>query len=201
MSEIGNETSVVSFHPAKIITTGEGGAILTNSERVYMSAQKLVDQGRLDRQGEFGYGFNFRMPGLNAALGLSQIKRLASNHQRRRFIVEQYRKELRQFSPHVNLPKHHPLHSYHLFNILLPSRAHRNELRDNLHKHGIGTQIHYPPLHEFPHLTGRINQTGSRNSRLVYENGVSLPLHLNLTNEELDFILDRLVFFLRRMYG
>lgn len=199
MVQLKNMTSVLSFHPAKIITTGEGGAILTNSERVYMNAQTMVDQGRLDRQGSFGYGFNFRMSGINAALGLSQLARLRENHTRRRVIVGRYRDGLAEFKDKIHLPRHHPLHSYHLFNILLPSKIHRDELRVFLAGHGIRTQIHYPPLDSYEHLKSRLNAT--RNAKIVYEHGVSLPLHLNLTDNQVDFIIDRLVFFFRRIYG
>lgn len=177
--------SCVSFHPVKHMTTGEGGALLTNNLDIYEEAKLLANHGR-NGVDCIKPGWNFRMPDLNAALGISQLERLSDNLVRKRNIAHTYQK---QFSGmEITLPAWHKLHAYHLYVIRLPDRVGRDWFRRALKAEGIGTQVHYPPLHTLSYY----NQPGRvlKNIDAVHGKLVSIPVFAGMTNEDVRDVIN-----------
>ena len=152
----GADMVTFSFHPVKSITTGEGGAILTNNKKFYERLTLLRSHGTTkDKNGfhsmtEFGY--NYRMPDINATLGLSQIGRLDEFIAKRKKIVGWYREVLSDISG-IILPEvtEGAQSAHHLYVIRVRSAKDRMPLYHYLQKHDIGTMFHYTPVYSHPY--------------------------------------------------
>lgn len=186
-----SDMCVFSFHPVKHVTTGEGGAVTTNSDDLAEGLRRFRNHGmvRKDEQGGWYYeiesvGFNYRMTDLQAALGSSQLLKLDRFVERRRQIAAQYRQALADLP--ITLPPEEPRgwrHSYHLF----PIRVHgdRRRVYDELRQAEIGVQVHYVPLHRHPIYTAsRAIPEGLPSATKAYEELLSLPLFPALTDAE-----------------
>jgi UDP-4-amino-4,6-dideoxy-N-acetyl-beta-L-altrosamine transaminase len=180
--------SVFSFHPVKMITTGEGGAITTNSKDLDERVALLRSHGITKEEDKFNYqphgpwyyeqqvlGFNYRLTEIQAALGISQLKRLDSFVSRRQEIASFYLENLNE----AIVPFQHPdsNSSWHLFVIQVENRK---KVYEELLNRGIQTQVHYipvtsQPFHDFKSL---------KNSESVYEHCLSLPIYFDLTEDQ-----------------
>jgi dTDP-4-amino-4,6-dideoxygalactose transaminase len=187
---------VFSFHPVKIITTGEGGLATTNDPQL---AQRMADlrshgitrdEARFERPapGPWSYeqqdlGFNYRMTDLQAALGLSQLKRLEGIVEERLRLLGHYRQLL------VGLPLRlleipaDVSSALHLAVIRLedPTPAHHRRVFDGLRSAGIGVQLHYSPVHLQPYYRRLGFREGDFPAAEAYaNNAISLPLYPGL---------------------
>lgn len=194
------DLAIFSFHPVKHLTTGEGGIVTTNKPELYEKLQLLRSHGitknsdRLeDNHGGWYYemqelGYNYRIPDLNCALGISQLKRAEAGLERRRAIAEKYRKELAGLP--INFLKNDqaaPGHAYHLFVIQTDKRK---QLYDYLHEHGIYVQVHYIPLHTMPYYRNLLGKEVSLPvAEKYYSRCLSLPMFPTLTDEEQDTVI------------
>ncbi|HEY9619560.1 MAG TPA: UDP-4-amino-4,6-dideoxy-N-acetyl-beta-L-altrosamine transaminase [Crinalium sp.] len=198
-----SDMAVFSFHPVKIITTGEGGMVLTNREDLYKKLIRLRTHGitrdpdlmQSESQGPWYYqqidlGFNYRITDLQAALGLSQLQRLDEFIQRRQFLATRYN-ELLQDLPLV-LPWQHPdsSSSYHLYVIRLQldkiEKTHR-QVFEALRQANIGVNLHYIPVHTQPYFQQFGFQWGQfPEAERYYQEAISLPIYYGLTQEEQD---------------
>jgi len=180
--------AVFSFHPVKMITTGEGGAIMTNDkkldERVELfrshGITKNLTQFNNKSDGDWYYeqqalGFNYRLTDIQAALGISQLKRLDSFVEKRREIARHYLTELKN----ITLPYQHPdtNSSWHLFVVKIKDR---NEIYKQLKAQGIITQVHYIPVNQQPFF----NRKPLKNSSDFYQYCLSLPIYADLSNQQ-----------------
>jgi perosamine synthetase len=160
-----SDMTVFSFHPVKHITTGEGGMITTNSESLYHKLIKLRSHGitrdsrsfKEPSHGDWYYemqdlGFNYRLTDIQAALGISQLKKLDSFVARRRQIVGQYNKAFQELPVELPSEPEGYYSSYHLYVIRLrkESKKTRKDLYSKLKAKGIHTQVHYLPVHTMP---------------------------------------------------
>jgi len=180
--------TVFSFHPVKMITTGEGGAIMTNDKDLDSKIELLRSHGITKDKtrfinknaGPWYYeqqilGFNYRLTDFQAALGISQLKRLDSFVEKRREIAKVYFSNLDEFLlPYQHLKSNS---SWHLFVIQLKNRK---EIFKKLHRNGIKTQVHYIPVNLQPFY----DQSNLQNSVNFYQNCLSLPLYADLTKRE-----------------
>ena len=180
--------SVFSFHPVKMITTGEGGVIMTNNKilnekiDILRSHGITKDQARFKNQsdGDWYYeqhelGLNYRLTDIQAALGISQLKRLDSFVAKRRDIVKKYFQKL----DNCILPYQHPdtNSSWHLFVI---KTKHRKTLYKKFKKNGIIPQVHYIPVNKQPlYKRGKL-----LNSENFYQHCLSLPIYYDLKDED-----------------
>ena len=199
-NKVGNceysDMAVFSFHPVKMITTGEGGAIMTNNEKLNEKIELLRSHGiakdatKFDNQsdGDWYYeqralGFNYRLTDIQAALGISQLKRLDSFVARRREIVKQYFDKL----DNSVLPYQHPdaNSSWHLFVIQTEDRK---ATYKQLKTHGIMTQVHYIPVTSQPFY----NRKKLKNSADFYRHCLSLPIYADLNNNEQNRVINLL---------
>ncbi|MDM7326702.1 MAG: UDP-4-amino-4,6-dideoxy-N-acetyl-beta-L-altrosamine transaminase [Thermosynechococcus sp. Uc] len=204
-----SKMAVFSFHPVKIITTGEGGAILTNDPNLYDRLIRLRSHGITrdpqqmvgDSHGPWYYqqlelGFNYRMTDLQAALGLRQLQRLDEFVERRRFLAQRYDQHLAELP--LTLPFQHPdtRSSWHLYIIRLKldqiQTSHR-EVFAALRALGIGVNLHYIPVHTQPYYRQFGFQWGDfPNAEAYYREAISLPLYYGLTLAQQDQVIQAL---------
>ena len=204
---VGSEADMTafSFHPVKHITTAEGGMVVTDSDEYSTRLRMFRNHGiarapmKIDREyagpwdcDMINLGYNYRLPDVCCALGVSQMKRLDSFVARRREIASLYRK-LFEDEPGVILPPECPGHSYHLFVIQVESDI-RRVVFEFLRKSGIGVQLHYVPLHL--HSYYRRNFGTKEGDCPVTEayaaRAMSLPIYAGLSDDGVFFTADKL---------
>lgn len=204
-----SDIAIFSFHPVKIITTGEGGMLLTNSDEIKQKAQLYRSHGITrdpqlmvgESQGawyyqQIGLGYNFRITDIQAGLGLSQLKRVDAFIKKRRALAVNYDEALSTLP--VITPWQTPdcLSSYHLYPIQIMLNVvnkTRKMVFDELRKANIGVNVHYIPVHTQPYY----QQLGFKQGdfpicEAYYEKAISLPMHARLTETEQTFIVDTL---------
>ena len=210
------DLTVFSFYATKNLTTGEGGMITTRdpglAERI--TARRLHGMNRdawkrYSKDGSWRYdvgypGFKYNMTDMNAAIGLVQLKRLPAMQAERRRIVAQYRAALADLTA-FELPTARPEveHAWHLFILRLRPehlRIGRNELIQELTAAGIGTSVHFIPLHEHSYYRDVL---GARAEDLPcataeWQRIVSLPLYPGMTTNDVDRVADTLSDIVRR---
>ncbi len=192
-----SDLAIFSFHPVKHIATGEGGMITTNNHELYLKLLELRSHGitkqkDLLEQNHGGWyyemymlGYNYRLTDIQAALGISQLKRARLGLEKRRQIVKYYCKNLNNNI--IIRSKRIEGHAYHLFIIEVNKRK---EFYDYLHKNNILVQIHYIPVHLMPYYKKLGNKIGDMpNAEKYYDKCISLPIFPSLTTEELDYII------------
>lgn len=148
-----SDAAIFSFHPIKHITTGEGGAILTNNKTIYEKALRLRHHGIVKKSKHYWeydiaeIGFNYRITDFQSALGISQLKRINSIVEKRREIVGIYNDSLSQIKElRLLFEREESYGSYHLYVIRIAG-GRRDQLYDYLRKNNIYTQINYIPVH------------------------------------------------------
>ncbi len=203
-SPVGNcqfsDMAVFSFHPVKIITTGEGGMVVTNRQDLYEKLIRLRTHGitrnpdlmQRESHGLWYYqqlelGFNYRITDIQSALGASQMQRLDEFVSRRRFLAARYN-ELLQDLPLI-LPWQHPdtESSWHLYIIRLKldkiAKTHRQVFEELRHS-GIGVNLHYIPVHTQPYYQNLGFKWGDfPHSEQYYQEAISLPMYYGLSDE------------------
>lgn len=200
------DMSIYSFHPVKSITTGEGGAVVTDNPE-YARLVKLFRNHGISKDAKtfvrkmhgawyqemHELGFNYRMPEMSAALGESQLKRLDSFITKRRSAAKRYQKLLAKV-PNLILPLTERVHeksAWHLYPIrLVPEVAHkRDEVFAQMRKAGIGVQVHHVPvhLHLFYEKLG-YKKGMCPNTETFVASEISIPLFPNITREQQKFI-------------
>jgi UDP-4-amino-4,6-dideoxy-N-acetyl-beta-L-altrosamine transaminase len=190
-----------SFHPVKIITSGEGGMITTNDDEVAWRIATLRthgitrDAGRMVNESHGGWyyeqlelGFNYRMTDMQAALGASQMTKLEAFAARRREIADLYDRELAglPLRPLARDPR--GISGWHLYMIrlnLAESRSTRREVFDSLRAQGIGVNVHYIPVHLQPDYQKLGFSAGMYpEAERYYEEAITLPMFPAMTDAD-----------------
>ncbi|MGA1824433.1 MAG: UDP-4-amino-4,6-dideoxy-N-acetyl-beta-L-altrosamine transaminase [bacterium] len=205
-----SDISIVSFHPVKHITSGEGGAITTKSREIYEKILKLRTHGiqknncihtnmAFDTKGNKNpwyyemqeLGFNYRITDIQCALGISQLKKLDFFVQRRREIAQIY-DALFKGTVIQPLYEYDDASSYHLYVIRVPFKTlplTRAECMNRLQEKGIGTQVHYIPVNKQPYYTKLgFGKEETPCMDLYYEEALSIPLYPGLLDKDLEYI-------------
>ena len=204
-----SDLTVFSFHPVKIITTGEGGMVLCNSDVYARKLTQIRSHGISNnpndleaRPGDeiwnyqqFQLGFNFRMTELQAALGLSQLQMLDTFVHKRHSLADLYDKTLSDLP--VVTPWQHPYSysSYHLYLILLPKECSvaQKQVYLGMHSAGIQVNLHYIPVYLHPFYAAMGFQRGHcPNSEDYFKRVMSLPLFVDLSLEEHSYVCRQL---------
>lgn len=197
-----SDMTIFSFHPVKNMTTGEGGAITTNNEKLYKKLLLLRSHGMtrdpnvlLKNDGPWYYemhdfGFNYRLTDIQAALGVSQLKKIDKFAKRRREIVEFYKKEFADDGRFSFLEeKENSKACFHLFPLLIDFekvKINKKDLFLRLQQNGLNLQIHYIPVHLQPFYRARGFKEGDFvNAEKYYQKTISLPLYYGLKNRDL----------------
>ena len=186
-----SDITVFSFHPVKIITTGEGGVATSNDPELTKRMIKLRSHGITKDEKEFTkasdgpwayeqqmLGFNYRLTDIQAAIGKVQIKKLDRFVKKRNKIAEIYRKELIKLPGRILMSREGILSSYHLAVFVLNENsqgAHR-QLFEYLREKGIGVQLHYSPIHLQPYYKKDREWNNLKESEKYAKRAVSLPI-------------------------
>lgn len=205
-----SQMTVFSFHPAKTMTTGEGGVVTTNDKKLYYRLQAFRDNGRerdpecMSKPPAPGYyeiqflSGNYNFTEMQAALGLSQLQRLELFIQRRKDLMQLYREKLSGFD-HIrlfNVP-HEQQIAYHLCVVQIDFSAYgttREQMMKALHEMGIGTQVHYIPLYRHPFFTSVAGDISEYFPEMegYYSQALSLPLYYHLRDEDVERVVSSL---------
>ncbi len=197
-----SDCSILSFHPVKHITTGEGGAVTTNSKEIYEKLLELRAHGikRFPDAAPWYYemhslGFNYRITDMQAALGISQLKKLDSFIKRRKEIALKYDKA---FLNSIVKPLYsfNQNSSYHLFVVKVDFsklNISKVELFNKMREKNIGLQLHYIPINKQPYYKslGYGNEDTPIMNR-YYDECFSLPMYSSLSNEEQEYVIKTL---------
>jgi len=191
----GTKITVFSTHAVKNITTGEGGICTTNDVELFNQMRLIGSHGRLDSE-MVTMGYNYRMTDIQAALGLSQLKKIDEFRDAKDEIRDRYIGTLGLLADEDDLfsdtmVKTHNTH-WHLYVI---ETDRRDELQAHLTSKGIGTQIHYPPVHLQPYWGGK--EGTCPKAELFSTRCLSLPLWVGLTRKQQSSIIEAVKEFYR----
>lgn len=202
------DLAIFSFHPVKHIATGEGGMITTNSEELYKKlllyrTHGITRDSELLEENHGGWymemqelGYNYRIPDMLCALGVSQLKRADEGLTRRKAIARAYDEafagtagiEILGTSPEA-LKEGDTGHTYHLYVIHVQDRK---GLYDFLRQRNIFAQVHYIPAHTMPYYREQGYKKGDFPEAEYYYSGcLSLPMYPTLTDEEQAFVIEK----------
>lgn len=200
------DMTVFSFHPVKPITTGEGGAVATDdpelAERLKLLRSHGITRNVEDMFGEgsewaydmVALGRNYRMTDIQAALGISQLKKIDSFIKRRNELAKIY-EELIGDLPWLETPHCHgdATHGWHLYTVLLDG-VRRNDLYKYLHQNNIGANVHYIPIYRFTYYQKRfpIDPRTFPTTEEVFNRIITLPLFPGMKEENLEYVSDTL---------
>ena len=191
------DSNVLSFCQNKIISTGEGGAVVTDSDEIYEKLKLIRSHGRLENGdyfstvGLFDYvdlGFNWRMSNLTATLGISQIKKTDKVIKMRKNNVKYLSKRILEETDEIKIPEVPKgyNHVYQLFSVFANKR---DELIEYLADKGISSKIYFDPVHQSEFYKNKLNYNDVLPvTEKIYEKTITLPMFPSLTTEQMDYI-------------
>lgn len=204
-TKVGNfaDLTIFSFHPVKHITTGEGGAVATNSKELYEKMSLLrthgIDRNTMERYGKdasWAYdmkylGRNYRITDFQAALGNSQLKKLDKFIHMRNKLASTY-DELLGDIKFIRLPivKNHIKHAWHLYTILLDDSINRDEFFKYMKNADIGVNVHYIPAYRHSYYIENFdfNKNDFPVTEDTFKRIITLPLFPKMEIDELEYI-------------
>ena len=205
-----SDLTVFSFQSVKVITTGEGGSITTNNKKLYEKIRLLRQHGITKEKKNFkikknslypwyyeqiDLSFNFILPDINAALGLSQLKNIRKNIHKREKLINYYKQKFSKSDIKLlNIPKnikssHHLLPAMYNFKSL----KHKADFFQFMRKNNIFLQVLYIPIYKHPYYKKlKFKIKNFKNSEFFYKNSFSLPLHLQISKKDIDYICSKI---------
>jgi UDP-4-amino-4,6-dideoxy-N-acetyl-beta-L-altrosamine transaminase len=209
------DMTIFSFHPVKTITTGEGGAIVTDNDQLALRCRLLRNHGMLKNQEEFlglGHadfnevgpwyyemhelGYNYRLTDLQCALGITQLSRIDDFVARRKEIVCRYDEAFAEL-PHVEIPRQvkNVFPSWHLYVLQIDFIAigkKRSQVMQSLTALGVTTQVHYIPIHLQPYYRQRFGYGPGKCpvAEAYYQRCLTLPLYPSMTDADVNWVID-----------
>lgn len=207
-----SDMTVFSFHPVKTVAMGEGGAITTNDETLYKRLKQFRSHGMvrdieslseldqaLDGEGAVNpwyhemheLGFNYRASDINCALGLSQLRKLDQFVARRQALLARYRELLVPLAPMV-LPPVDADAAWHLCAVRIDfakAGISRAAMMNELRNQGIGTQVHYLPVHRQPYYRQRYGELSLAGADTYYKRALSLPLFFDMIDGDVERVV------------
>lgn len=203
-----SDMTTFSFHPVKHITTGEGGMILTNNDRLYQRLKLFRTHGitRDDKlmtknDGPWYYeqlelGFNYRITDIQCALGISQMDKLPEFLNRRKNIAARYNEAFAD-NDNIQIPYQESGcdNAWHLY-VIRMKNGKRKEVFEKLRKAGIGVNVHYIPVYQHPYYRNHgYKDTICSNAEEYYKGCISLPLYPGLKDEEQGYVIKKVLEF------
>jgi dTDP-4-amino-4,6-dideoxygalactose transaminase len=197
--------AVFSFHPVKTMTTGEGGMVTTNDPALAARLASLRSHAMTRPQGADPWvyeaaelGFNYRLPDLNCALGLSQLAKLDRFVARRAALSRRYDALLAPHGNRIAIPAAGAelAPATHLYSVLIDFEAlglSRREVVDRLREAGIGTQVHYIPVHTQPYYRALYPGLDLPGADAWYARTLSLPLFPGMADDDPDRVVEALL--------
>jgi len=196
------DMTILSFHPVKTITTGEGGMVLTNNKDFYDKLKIFRHHGMIKKPENGGWyyeiekpGYNYRLTDFQCALGLSQLKKIDKFIKIRREIVGKYNKAFRNIEE-IIIPteRNYAKSAWHIYVIQLrleKLRADRKKIFEALRKENLGVQVHYIPVHLQPFYRKKFGYK-IRNfpvAERYYQRAITLPLFPKMTDKEVEGVI------------
>ena len=193
------DISTFSFHPLKTITTGEGGLITTNKMNIYKKIKILRSHGFNYKKKYWLYdlkfnGLNYRMSDINAALGLSQLKKINFFLKKRYLVAKNYHYSLKNIK-YVRVPDLQKYSSWHLYIIQIDFKKigiSRDFLIKKLNIHNIFPQVHYMPAVKFKKIYN-FNESQFQNAMYYYKNCLSLPIYFDYSKKDQEIVIKNLI--------
>ena len=192
------DMSVFSFHPVKSITTGEGGAILTNNPEFYKKLAHLRTHGITKDENGFNVmtalGYNYRITDIQTALGISQLKKLDKFVKARQRVFNTYKTELASVKE-ITTPSisKNSVSSNHLFVIRTKDSAKRDPLANFLKQNDIGANFHYPTVYSHPYYRKNgYHDLALKNADLYHNSCITLPLFVELKKNQIKYVCDKI---------
>jgi perosamine synthetase len=198
------DMTVLSFHPAKILTTGEGGAVLTDSDDFAAKLRRFRNHGiatELAARRDWTYdmvelGYNYRLTDIGAALGSSQLARIETFLARRRELAAHYLRRLaghELLDPPVVVPGADPAWHFAFAQLRLDRlRVGRGDVFRAVRAEGIGVNVHYIPVHQHGWYRERFPGISMPVAEAAYERLLTLPLFASMTTADVDDVVDAL---------
>jgi perosamine synthetase len=201
-----------SFCQNKIITTGDGGCIVTDSEEIYKKLKLIRSHGRQENSNYFNsseyanyitLGYNFRMSDITAALGMAQIKKVDKIIKMRRKNAEYMTKQLSNIDEVITPnPPNGYFHIYQMYTIRIKKgRKVRDDLMKYLSEKGIATKVYFYPIHlthfyrnKFGYKEGELPVTEEMSDQVL-----TLPMYTTLSKEEIDYIVVAISHFFKKV--
>lgn len=177
-----------SFHPRKIITTGEGGMITTNNNELAVKCRSFKMFGKI--ADEFSVmGTNYKLSDILSSVGLAQLEKIEKIISKRRIMVKTYNELLSKID-HIEPQKAvaNSRHTYQSYTCYFTRQNLRDRVRKKLAEHNIETQIGTYALHCLPFFKKCLKKGKLENSEFLYKNTLTLPLHEELTQSDQEFI-------------
>lgn len=201
-----SDAAIFSFHPVKIITTGEGGLVTTRNKILAEKMSALRSHGITKNEAEFqnpsdgpwvyeqqSLGFNYRLNDIQAALGLSQMQRIGANIARRCDIAAIYQDQLQGLPLKWQKPIAEGKSSWHLFVVTCDDVSKRLDLFNYLRSNDVGVQVHYIPVYKQPYFRDLGFKPGLCPVAESYYSGcISLPMYHALTQNDQSRVIDLL---------
>lgn len=202
-----SDAAMFSFCQNKIITTGEGGAIVTNSRRIYGILKSIRSHGRpggennsssIEPSDYISLGYNFRMPSFVAALGIAQLKKidkiLEMRRENARYLTARLTREIKEII--TPSQQNDSFHVYQLYTIRI--KKYRDELKKYLVSKGIMTKIYFPPVHLTEFYKNKYKQRYKLTAtERVAKQVLSLPMYPALKRKEIDYMVEEIKRFIK----
>ena len=201
-----SETTIFSFCGNKVLTTGEGGAVATQSKEVYEKLKLIRSHGRVDTVNYFNnpdeasylsVGYNWRISSITAALGLSQLRKLDLLISKRKNNAEYISKRIKRFPIETPDPKYGSEHTYQFYTIKLQDKKTRGELQKFLLGKSILCKVYFNPIHmtEFYKKQSESNNDSLPVTTEISEKILTLPMFPSMIQEEMDYVIDSIADF------
>jgi len=200
-----SEISIFSFCGNKVLTTGEGGAIVSNNREFIEKIKLIRSHGRVDQKNYFdettspnylSLGYNWRMSSITAALGITQLQKLDKIIKMRQNNAKKISNKLSKCTLiKVPMPPKNYEHIYQMYTIKLPSKEIRDKLQNFLTSKKIFSKVYFKPIHLYsfyhsPDLSKKLSKTMQ-----TYDTVLTLPLYPNMTNEENEYLTSNILEF------
>ena len=197
-----SDVTVFSFHPVKIITTGEGGAVTTNSKlidkkikslRTHGIVRKIAGKKNLLKQRPWFFfqttlGLNYRLTDIQASLGISQLSKVSKFIKERNYIYKLYNKKLKGLPIKLPVFSNNILSTFHLY-VILVKKKNRDNLYKLLLKNGFKTNIHYIPIYYHPYFKKfNFKKKNFPNNEYYFKNALSIPVYPGLKKNKINKI-------------
>ena len=197
-----SDLTILSFHAVKSVTTAEGGACTTNDTEVYQKLLKLRTHGITRDSGQLVnkslpswhyeqqiLGFHYRITDLQAALGISQIKKLDRFINKRREVAAYYQEQIN--SSEIKLPPYIEESAWHLYSLQVPAQK-RDKIYQYCLDRKIGTNTHYPCVHLQPFYK-QFKFDSLPNAEKYAAQALSIPIHPKLDKAQQDYIIKNII--------
>ncbi len=195
-----SDSAIFSFCGNKVLTTGEGGAIVTNSKEIYEKIKSIRSHGRMDKKSYFDdpskpnyleLGFNWRMSSITAGLGLTQLLKLDKIISKRRENAKHISSHLQKYE-NIQVPSEPSgyTHIYQMYSILLSTRKLRDDLQQHLLNDKIFSKVYFDPIHLTDFYKEKIKDVSLPVTENISERILTLPMYPNMTQEEKEYLIN-----------